>query len=299
MATTLTKLITDETMREVAGHGSTDYPFGYYYEDIWGFELHCIDWHWHQEVEFVFVEKGTVLSSIGSEKYTLGQGSAIFVNTRVIHKFESQEPAVIPNMVFSPTLLASPESLIFRKYLRPILDSSIECAIFSPDKPGQKEVIDSLLLVFAAQSAEKNCEMETVELLLKLWRTMFQYLSPLLDGQPYSQNSALTRGRLQIMIYYIQNNYQRQITLEDIAQTVSLSKSSALSIFRGNLHTSPVKYLVDYRLKQAARLLVNTESSVASIANDTGFRNTGYFCHKFKELFSMTPNVYRKKHNRL
>ena len=47
-----------ETLRETVSHGSEEYPFKYYYEDIWLFDFHCIDWHWHSEVEFVFLEKG-------------------------------------------------------------------------------------------------------------------------------------------------------------------------------------------------------------------------------------------------
>ena len=37
------KIITDETLRETISHGSEEYPFRYYYEDIWLFDLHCID----------------------------------------------------------------------------------------------------------------------------------------------------------------------------------------------------------------------------------------------------------------
>ena len=43
------KIITDETLRETISHGSEEYPFRYYYEDIWLFDLHCIDWHWNPE----------------------------------------------------------------------------------------------------------------------------------------------------------------------------------------------------------------------------------------------------------
>ena len=52
------RITTDETLRETANHGSEEYPFSYYYEDIWDFDFHCIDWHWHPEVEFVYVQQG-------------------------------------------------------------------------------------------------------------------------------------------------------------------------------------------------------------------------------------------------
>ena len=44
-------IITDDTFRETAAHGSESFPFCYYLEDIWDFDFHCIDWHWHHELE--------------------------------------------------------------------------------------------------------------------------------------------------------------------------------------------------------------------------------------------------------
>ena len=41
------KITTDETLRETVQHGSERYPFAYYPEDIWQFDFHRIDWHWH------------------------------------------------------------------------------------------------------------------------------------------------------------------------------------------------------------------------------------------------------------
>lgn len=288
------KTITDQTLREVVNHGSEEYPFQYYYEDIWDFDLHCIDWHWHPEVEFVFVEKGTAIIFIGSEIYTLHAGSGIFINTRVIHRFEAKESTIIPNIVFLPTLLAAHDSLIFRKYIKPVLDSSVECIILSSENKIQKEIIDVLVSVFSIQNSKKNSEIITVELIIRLWRIMFDNIC-LTDKENISEKSIQIRGRLQIMMHYIQRNYRYRITLDDIAQTVSMSKSSVLNIFKEYLHTSPVSYLINYRLRQATRLLSNTEDSIASIANETGFEDAGYFCRKFKNLFGMTPNEYRKK----
>ncbi len=57
------KISADETFRETVAHGSSEYPFNYYYEDIWVFELHTIDWHWHSEVEIILVEKRDSVSS--------------------------------------------------------------------------------------------------------------------------------------------------------------------------------------------------------------------------------------------
>ncbi|WP_330509137.1 AraC family transcriptional regulator [Parablautia intestinalis] len=291
------KTITDESLRETVQHGSEEYPFRYYLEDIWLFDFHCIDWHWHPEVEFVYIKKGTAEFLIGSNKYTLSAGTGIFINTQIIHRFESSESAVIPNIVFSPLVLAQEESLIYQKYIRPVLESCAECLIFSSEIPGQNDILNTLLSIFDMQESEDVNEIETVALLLRLWNMIYKEIC-ITEKNPAPHSSAHTQARLQIMMQYIHKNYPQQISLEDIAKTVMLSKSSALSIFNRNLHISPVNYLVNYRLKRAAKLLVTTQNSVSSIARDTGFENIGYFCRRFKKTFGVTPVEYRTKAGR-
>ena len=288
------RIRTDETLRETVCHGSDEYPFKYYYEDIWLFDFHCIDWHWHSEVEFVFIEKGTAEFLVGSGRYVLTEGTGIFINSQVIHRFEASESVIIPNIVFSPSLLSAEDSLIYRKYIQPLLDSSVECLIFSPEVPWQKEVLKNLLLVFDVQDTESIGEIKTVELLLKIWETVYKNAN-ISESIPAAKATAHTQAQLQIMMQYIHKNYSEHITLADIAQTVSVSKSSALNIFNKYLRISPVSYLINYRLKRAAKLLASTDSSIYSIASNTGFENVGYFCRSFKELFGVTPSEYRKK----
>lgn len=288
------RIRTDETLRETVCHGSDEYPFKYYNEDIWLFDFHCIDWHWHTEVEFVFIEKGTAEFLVGSGRYVLTEGMGIFINSQVIHRFEASESVIIPNIVFSPSLLSAEDSLIYRKYIQPLLDSSIECLIFSPEVPWQKEVLKNLLSVFDVQNTERIGEIKTVELLLKIWETIYENAN-ISESIPVAKAAAHTQAQLQIMMQYIHKNYSEHITLADIAQTVSVSKSSALNIFNKYLRISPVNYLINYRLKCAAKLLASTDSNIYTIASNTGFENTGYFCRSFKELFGVTPSEYRKK----
>ncbi|HBH94190.1 MAG TPA: AraC family transcriptional regulator [Ruminococcaceae bacterium] len=292
------RIKTDETLRETVCHGSEEYPFKYYREDIWLFDFHCIDWHWHSEVEFVFVEKGTAEFLVGSDSHILTEGMGIFINSQVIHRFEASESVIIPNIVFSPSMLSAENSLIYRKYIRPLMDSSAECLIFSPEIPWQKDVLDSLLTLFDIQENEDICEIKTAELLLKIWRTIFENVN-ISESVHAAKATARTQAHLQIMMQYIHKHYSEHITLADIAETVSVSKSSALNIFREYIHISPVSYLVSYRLKRAAKLLSSTNSSIYYIAEAVGFENAGYFCRKFKKLFGCTPGEYRKAENNI
>ena len=121
-----TKISTDDTLRETISHGSEEYPFRFYQEDVWDFDFHCVDWHWHPEIEFVFVQKGTVTFLVGSERYVLTAGNGIFINSQILHRFEADETAVIPNIVFSPSLLSAKGSLIYEKYIEPVLHAPMD-----------------------------------------------------------------------------------------------------------------------------------------------------------------------------
>ena len=127
------KITTDETLRETVQHGSERYPFAYYPEDIWQFDFHRIDWHWHHELEFLYVAEGTAICFIGTSKVELHKGCGIFINSGVLHCFEARSSTFTPNIVFAPTLLASENSLIYEKYILPVINSAVEYQIFDPN----------------------------------------------------------------------------------------------------------------------------------------------------------------------
>ena len=72
------KITTDETLRETIQHGNNRYPFAYYPDNIWKFDFHRIDWHWHHELEFLYTAEGTALCLIGTSKIELHKGCGIF-----------------------------------------------------------------------------------------------------------------------------------------------------------------------------------------------------------------------------
>ena len=100
------KILTDENMMETIRHSTSAYPFRFYYDNLALFDFHCIEWHWHVEFEFVYVEKGTAMFWVGEKQVTLETGQGLFVNSKILHRFYSKEGAVIPNFVFIATFIA-------------------------------------------------------------------------------------------------------------------------------------------------------------------------------------------------
>lgn len=291
------EITTDETLRETVRHGNSSYPFAYYPENIWDFDFHRIDWHWHHELELLFAAQGSALCLVGTNRIELHQGCGLLVNSGILHRFEAQGSTFLPNIVFSPTLLAPEKSLIYEKYIRPVIKSSVPYQIFSPHTGWQNHILQCLTQIFALQEADENnelCELGTVQLLFEIWNILFQHLD-LTSGSPGLYRFTHKQARLQTMMQYIHDHYMNEITLEMIAASASISKSGALHIFQSGIHISPVAYLIQYRLAQAAEQLSTTQKSVSSIAEETGFTSSGYFCRKFRQRYQMSPNAYRQK----
>lgn len=282
------KIQTDETLLETAVHGSAAFPFQYYLEDVWDFDLHRVEWHWHPEVEFLSPRSGEVRCAVGGERLTLRAGQGMFVNSRAVHRFEADGPATLPNMVFSPSLLAPEESLVYRDFIWPVLARGGPCRVFDAGVPWQAEALARMNAVFAMWEGENPSALATVRLLLELWELLYEHM----DAAP---DAAAPSPRLQVMMQFIHEHYAQPIALEDIAAAVYVSGSSALQIFREGIHTSPVAYLIQYRLRRAAQLLRETDKSVAAIAAETGFQSAGYFCRRFRALFGASPGDYRRQ----
>ncbi len=285
---------TDDTLRETVHHGNDSYPFAYYPEDIWQFDFHCVDWHWHHELEFLSVTEGKVRCLVGEDRIELSKGYGLFINSSILHRFEAAGRAYIHDIVFAPELLAGKESLLYEKYVRPVIRSDISNQILDPHIDWQEELLRILAKTYALQDTDNNRkELCTVHTLLQAWNNLYEHLD-LSSAQSKTHHLNHKQARLQIMMQYIHDHYREELTLEEIAAAASVSKSGALQTFQSGIRVSPVSYLIQYRLARAAELLCITEKPVSTIAEETGFTSAGYFCRKFKERYQMSPAEYRR-----
>ena len=156
-----------------------------------------------------------------------------------------------------------------------MINSAVEYQIFDPNSSSERSALQFMLQIFELQGNGQDNELCTIQLLLQFWNILFKYGGWNSDSDNLQQPNH-NQARLQIMMQYIHEHYAEEITLEMIAASVSISKSGALHIFQSGIHCSPVAYLIQYRLAQAARQLYTTQKSVASIANETGFTSAGY-----------------------
>lgn len=258
------------------------------------FDFNCIEWHWHTELEFVYIESGTVTFWIGEKQFTLPEGNGVFINSKILHRFYSPTEAAIPNFVCMPFFIAAQDSFIYHKYVSPVISSSLTFQIFHANISWQAKALSIIKQIIAAQDCTSSSELATSYLLQMLWLEIYEN-ADIKYTKDHINESASSQARLQLMMQYIHQNYIRDISLDDIAEHAKISKSTVLNLFRKYLHITPINYLINYRLNEAAHLLSKTEKKINTIAYETGFNNVDYFCRLFKRHYQLTPTKYRKK----
>ena len=84
-----------------------------------------------------------------------------------------------------------------------------------------------------------------------------------------------------------------KITVAEVADRVDFSESHFMRYFKENMGTSFIDYLRDYRLTMAARLLLVSDDTILSVAEEVGFENLSNFNRAFKKKYGVTPREYR------
>ena len=97
---------------------------------------------------------------------------------------------------------------------------------------------------------------------------------------------------------HIEENLRAKLTMPLLANRAALSVAGFNRVFRRHFATSPAHYVTEMRVREAARLLLQTEETIEAIAELTGFPNRAYFSRVFKQVTDEAPAGFRQKHQR-
>lgn len=286
---------TDSLGREIAEHGSFEYPVAVYEKDV---NKETVGWHWHDELEFIFIEDGSVLVCADKLTMILKKGQSIFVNSGTLHSVwsDNDKENRLRSIVFSPRLISSDRSSIYWKLLvEPVInDDSLRFSVMDGKEDWHKDLFNALENIW--ENALKRDEESVISVRDSLSRVL-NIIRERSEGSGTSKSSKNhLSDRLKIMIQFIEDHFSEDITLKDIASFASISESAALRNFRSYLHISPISYLKDYRIDRAADLIISTEDKINYIASECGFSDFSYFSLSFKKKKGMTPLDYRKSY---
>jgi two-component system, response regulator YesN len=110
-----------------------------------------------------------------------------------------------------------------------------------------------------------------------------------------NQNKPEDRKQIQCALNYIEKNYQRGVTLEEVAEHVHLSPHYLSRLFKKELNINFVNYVSERRINLAKEMLEKTDMPVINIALELSYHEPNYFSKVFKKSTGMTPSEYRRQ----
>ena len=275
------------SFNEIKQHGTEDFPFELYKVDK-SHPKYKMAFHWHSSVELIRITKGSLTVTLNDRSFDAKAGELVFVNSEVIHGATPHD-CEYRCLVFNPAFLKTgndPCDLF--------LDNLLSHYFYLPDLIEDEEVKNAVDALLDEMDGKKDgFYFKVIGLSAYLFGLIQQkklYEREYNDGKDMQKIYKLKR-----VLKFIRENFSREITLEDMAREAELSTKYFCSFFKNMTGTTPVKYLLTYRVERAARKLLGTEENITQIAYDCGFNDLSYFIKTFKEIKRVTPKNYRKR----
>ena len=263
----------------------------------------AINWHWHDELQYTLVTKGEFLFKVGNQEIILKEGEGLFINTQKIHNSHSlKDNSSYLFVYFHPTLIPyEKNTYLFKKYVSPILKNKNLSAIkLTNNFEESKNIFDIIFKLKEISNKKKfGYEIEILSNLIELWKYTVILLNNL-DNEKivFSANDKLFNERLKNIITFVEENYSKEIKLEEISKLIKLSSSECCRFFKKATNQTLNEYILFYRINKAFDEIINTDKSLAEIAYDVGFNSQSYFSKKFLEIKNTSPKEVRKQYKK-
>ena len=273
------------------------FPFRIDYEEITNYAGSAFECHWHPELEFTYILTGAMMYQANNNQYLVKAGDALFVNQNGLHAGTAYHHSSCKYfaITFQPSLISGHKNSIFEnKYLTQIINNEQISSVYFDAAEKESSHVVSILLQLEKYYKDKT---EGYELLIesKLFELWFYLYQDVYCKLPIKSNKQ-PKNIIQIKsaLDYIHANYKENLSLEDIASSCSLSKSSCCRLFKKILHSTPFDYLLNYRIQKSIPYLLSKGMNITEVALSVGFSSSSYYSEIFKKCMNYSPTAYKK-----
>jgi len=257
------------------------------------------DPHTHDFVEICYVENGRVEQVVNGVKAYMERGQMLIFLPGDKHEFTPVGEATIANIMFSPEVLGSCGLM---ESNAPDLLSYAAC---SGDKSGKDKpnIISftglgmvNIEQIINNMADEFNTKRSDYELVLKSYLdiVLVSALRQMKNGEAGGGEVANISKITPEVIAYIEKNYNKKLTLSEVAKISFYNPRYFCSLFKECFGKTLTEYLNELRVKKAIELLGETSLPVDEICYMVGFGDKKFFYRLFKKITGTTPALFRK-----
>ena len=246
---------------------SYNYNAFFYAKEVW-------DFHFHKNLELIYVVKGSVRCIINSSEYTLNSGDFGLCLPYDIHSYIPDEDTIYWVGVFSEDYVR-----LFANYIK---GKIAEGFIFRcPESTHQ--FLESVLIS------------ETTPPIYLLKACLYSVCDAFLSSVSFAEDLNNKKINILLIAQYVSENHTKDITLKDIAKLLGYDYNYVSRYFQSAFNMSFTNFLNIYRLETAVKLLDETNKKITDIALESGFQSVRTFNNSFRLKFGMSPSEYKHK----
>ncbi|MBS3739421.1 MAG: helix-turn-helix domain-containing protein [Psychroflexus sp.] len=250
-------------------------------------------WHYHPELEIVYVNGGSGRRQIGSHVSYYRNGDLIFIGSNLPHCGLTEK---LTNNKRETVLQMSPDLL--HQAFFDIAEMSFMSGLLERAKRG---------LVFHGESKRSIGKMieemndmnyfERIVAMLNVFKAMDDAKDyTILNVQEFTlETSTKESEKINLIFNYVKEHYTKSISLEEIADVASMTVPAFCRYFKKMTRKTFTEFVNEYRIAHAAKLLHEKQISISEVCYDSGFNNLSHFNKLFKAFFGKTPSVYREE----
>ena len=240
--------------------------------------------HWHDCYEIEYIVSGRATERINDCEYEAIPRDIFLLTPNDFHQFvDYTENITIVNIMF-------PEEIIWEQLLSKLETKAFNMNVFARLEEDESEKVKALVSVF-----EKEIEQKKSGYVQNVHSIINIIVSIILRERFKENNVGGQYSSVKRAIDYIKNNFQKPLTLVDVAKEVNLEPNYFSSIFSKKLKTTFKSFLNEIRLNNAVKELKNSEKSILDICYSSGYGSISNFNRMFKKRYGMSPREYRQK----
>lgn len=250
----------------------------------------------HETFELVYIKSGKGLFEIGSQHVEVGSNDIVIIKPNNHHKLAVTSEGGCDFIVLYFKFVNQSSHELSGASLEDFINfvSGKDSGTFIKLKVSHKNDIIILLNRILKEKTSDQLGSDLLNYLMLM--ELFVLISRALKAEwenSIKNKSPKIKELMHSAIQYILNNYEREISITDIAKYVFLSPSYFTRAFKEDTGVSPMQYLLNIRIKRSCELLSETDLRVGEIAHSVGFSNQQRFNDMFKKQTGMTPMQYR------
>jgi AraC-like DNA-binding protein len=260
-------------------------------------------WHFHPEIELIYIHSGRGTRFIGNDVHRFEKDELCLIGSDMPHMWRCDPEYFAENskLKLDVTVIYFHHDFLGDKFFNTPELKSI-ASLIEKAKRGMKITGDTRFRVRALiNKLSAATGLQRITTLLTILETIAfstekEYINTLYNPEGIEKSEA---DRLNSVFQYISDNFQKKITLTEIASVANLSAKAFCRYFKTKTRKTLSDFLLEVKIAHACNLLLEKDMTIYEVCYDSGFNNLSNFNRYFKKLTNKTPLEFKKEHKLL